>query len=570
MSLARRCRLRAAALCRKLALAIMIARNFAPLAVRHLPLATAVALYGALTAIGAIQVWQALGEPIYAIDDVHIHMAIARNLALHGVYGVTPWETTHASSSPLWVLLLALGFALVGPWYLLPGVLAAFSCIAVLLIANRILRADAGAGFGDLAGRGFVLCLIVAGASLPPLTWQAMEHPLHAALLLLAAWLGANAVAQGRPERWRDIALMLLCCALPALRYESLWLTALLAAGMVWRRRYLMAAGLIAASALSVCVIGFWAMGKGLTFLPVPILAKSVAPMLLSENSIVRLGAKLVWHPIWRLGQQPLLALLFISGGVYLGIMLWRLRLAALQQAAIVLVALFVAGTWLHATFATFGWGSRYEAYLIVLGLCALGAIALRLPRLLDAKRGLHQAAGVLAGFAAALTLYTALGRAQATYVNAQNASAEVLNRDFYAARFLAMAYPRESIMAMNIGAVVWAGEPHLLDPVALGTPAIMPMIFERRLTVETLAALARERNVRVFAIFDDWFAQWVGGPPPWVKVVTLETTIGRRSLTLSLYARDQAEGRILAENLRKTDPSGRFSVKTKLLPAFE
>jgi hypothetical protein len=188
----------------------------------------------------------------------------------------------------------------------------------------------------------------------------------------------------------------------------------------------------------------------------------------------------------------------------------------------------------------------------------------------LDPRRRSHQAAGLLAGLAAALTLYTVLGRAQATYVNAQNASAEVLNRDFYAARFLAMAYPRASILAMNIGAVVWAGEPRLLDPVALGTPAIMPMILERRLTVETLAALARERDVRVFAVFDNWFAQWVGGPPPWVKVATIETVIGRRSLVLSLYARDEAEARILAEKLRKTDPPGRFSVKTKLLPAFE
>jgi len=84
----------------------------------------------------------------------------------------------------------------------------------------------------------------------------------------------------------------------------------------------------------------------------------------------------------------------------------WPYTAAALVVAALVhwfagfwwalpfwLVALFVGGTWMHATFATFGWGNRYEAYLIVLGLCALGAVALRLPRLLDARRRSHQAA---------------------------------------------------------------------------------------------------------------------------------------------------------------------------------
>jgi hypothetical protein len=266
---------------------------------------------------------------------------------------------------------------------------------------------------------------------------------------------------------------------------------------------------------------------------------------------------------------MPLLAILFASGVIFLGVMAWRLRLAALGAVPIVLVALFVGGTWLHATFATFGWGSRYEAYLIVLGLTALGAIALQFPQTLNPSKRSHQLAGVLAGIAAALTIYTALGRAQTTYVNAQHASAEVLNRDFYAARFLATAYPRENVMAMNIGAVVWAGEPRLLDPVALGTPEILPLIFERKLNVETLDALARARNVRVFAVFDTWFAQWVGGPPPWIKVASIETSIGRRNLTLWLYARDEAEAKILAEKLRTTVPPGKFSATLKLLPPF-
>ncbi|MGE0153381.1 MAG: hypothetical protein AB7R90_12260 [Reyranellaceae bacterium] len=548
----------------------MTDRPFSALS-RHLPLAAALALYLALTIAGAWQIWQALGEPIYAIDDAHIHMAMARNLAQHGVYGVTPWQATHASSAPLWVLLLAAAFAVAGPAYLVPGLIAALASLATLAIADRYLRAQAGSDrFGALAGRGFVLCLIVLGASLPPLTWQGMEHPLHAALFLLAAWLGARAVAHATPERRAELALVLLCFALPVLRYESLWLTVLLCAGLLWRRRFGLAAAIALASAASVCAIGFWALSQGLTFLPAPILTKSVGPMLLSDNSLVRIGAKLLWHPLWRLGQIPLLAMLFLGGAAYLGTMLWRHRRAALAQTPVVMVALFVAGTWVHASFATFGWGNRYEAYLIVLGLAALGAAALQLPSRLDATRPAHRLAGLLAGLAAALTIYTALGRAQATYGNARAASAEVLDRDFYLARFLAAAYPRDSVMAMNIGAVVWAGEPHLLDPVALGTPEILPLIFQRRYDLPGLQAMARQRQVRVFATFDDWFAQWFAAPPPWIEVARLEAASDRRRLALSLYAPDAAEAQILAERLRRVRPAGNFSVKLKLLPPFE
>jgi len=537
-----------------------------------LPLLAALALYLTITIAGVAQMLGAVGEPIYGIDDVHIHMAIARNLAQHGVYGVTPFEATHASSSPLWVLLLAAEFAVVGPWYWWPGVLAALSSVAVIVLAGKCLRAQSAGseGFGDLAGRGFVLCVVVAGASLPPLTLQGMEHPLHAAMMLLAVWLGARTIAERAPDHRRELMLALLCFALPLLRYESLWLTALLAAGLLWRRRYGLASVLVLASAASVCAIGFWAMSKGLTFLPAPVLTKSVGPMLLSDNGILRLGTKFVWHPLWRLSGVPMLALLFVTGAGYLALMLWRRRLAVLDDVAILMVALFVGGTWIHASFATFGWGSRYEAYLIVLGTVSLGAVALRLPHQLQASLKWHRLAGLLAGLAAALTLYTALGRAQITYTNVQRASVEVLNRDFYVARFLAAAYPREPVLAMNIGAVVWEGEPHLLDPVALGTPQILPLIFARRFNVETLDAMARQRNVRVFAVFDEWFEEWVGGKPPWTRVGLIDASNDRRRLILTLYASNNAEALRLAEALRTTRPAGKFTATVKILPPFD
>src|SRR6266851_2122500 len=41
---------------------------------------------------------------VYPLDDAYIHMAIAKNLAQHGVWGVTSHEFTSCSSSPLWII----------------------------------------------------------------------------------------------------------------------------------------------------------------------------------------------------------------------------------------------------------------------------------------------------------------------------------------------------------------------------------------------------------------------------------------------------------------------------------
>src|SRR5688500_6460269 len=71
----------------------------------------------ALPAIGlylglvGILLWVSLartgGTFVYAQDDPYIHLALARTLADHGVWGIRPAEFTSASSSPLWTLLLA-------------------------------------------------------------------------------------------------------------------------------------------------------------------------------------------------------------------------------------------------------------------------------------------------------------------------------------------------------------------------------------------------------------------------------------------------------------------------------
>ena len=57
------------------------------------------------------------GHIVYAIDDGGIHLSLARNLGLHGTWGVVPHHFQSASSSPLWTVLLvcsALGPAVLG------------------------------------------------------------------------------------------------------------------------------------------------------------------------------------------------------------------------------------------------------------------------------------------------------------------------------------------------------------------------------------------------------------------------------------------------------------------------
>src|SRR6185436_17091297 len=75
------------------------------------------------------------GHLVYALDDAYIHMAIAKNLALHGVWGVQAGTFSSSSSSPLWTLLLSGWFRAAGVSDAAPLVLNTLlgvACVAIL------------------------------------------------------------------------------------------------------------------------------------------------------------------------------------------------------------------------------------------------------------------------------------------------------------------------------------------------------------------------------------------------------------------------------------------------------
>ncbi len=105
------------------------------------PLAVALAVL--LVLVAALVAWslpRSGGRLVYALDDAYIHMAMARNLAEHGVFGVTRYGFTSSSSSPLWTLLLAGLFTLLGPRGWLPLALNVLFAASLLAVADRVLQ----------------------------------------------------------------------------------------------------------------------------------------------------------------------------------------------------------------------------------------------------------------------------------------------------------------------------------------------------------------------------------------------------------------------------------------------
>ncbi|HYU42885.1 MAG TPA: hypothetical protein VEQ84_12115, partial [Vicinamibacteria bacterium] len=192
------------------------------------------------------------GRLVYALDDAYIHMAVARNLAQHGVWGVTPYAFTSSTSSLAWPLLLALADLLVGVRDATPLILNLMFAAVSVLLADRLLRG------ASPALRATALIAFVFFTPLPTLVLAGMEHTLQLAAVL---WLldRVRAAAEEASPRGRTFAFLAAASALAAAaRYESLFLIAP-AAILLWldgRRR----AAVVAAASGVIPLVAYGAV----------------------------------------------------------------------------------------------------------------------------------------------------------------------------------------------------------------------------------------------------------------------------------------------------------------------
>lgn len=161
----------------------------------HWPLTVSLAtLWLAIAALLAASLAATDGHIVYALDDPYIHMAMAKNLAQHGVFGVTRYEFTSTTSSPLWTVLLALSFAAVGVRDAIPLLINVALATGVVILAYRIVDARSSS---QLVTCGVLLCLIFL-TPLPALVLSGTEHLLQTLLCLAFAWQTARIAAAPR------------------------------------------------------------------------------------------------------------------------------------------------------------------------------------------------------------------------------------------------------------------------------------------------------------------------------------------------------------------------------------
>jgi hypothetical protein len=469
------------------------------------------------------------GTLVYTVDDPYIHMTIARNVAVHGSWGINPGRFEPASSSPLWTLLQAGIDRLIGSHAVTPLVLGLLCAVLAVFVIERMLRPYVA---GGLVRAGIVLAIALA-IPLPAAISTGMEAPLHVLLaLLLVARVARHLTASGREPRPGDDAsgrgsplaagaLALLC---QIVRPDSIFLIGVLALVAHRRRQPATAWALAVGGAMGLAGLAGFTLSQGGLWLPNPVLVKAPTSEVAGPGDLgqflIRIPHKLIWKRHSHM-TAPLLA----AGWMLLP----RPRIPAERaDAPRLLLATFVPAALLHVQFADLGWFYRYEAYLVAFGLTAIVAGVARglftLPAPFPARRlpVAARAVAVLMTLALATPVVTRTVRSARQIGPAMR---DIHDQQFQMARFVRAHLAGRTIAINDLGAIGYYGSARIVDLLGLASTPVARETITHRLDTDFIGRYCAEQGVEVGILYESFFEGQSRLPASWRRVATWTTS---------------------------------------------
>lgn len=461
--------------------------------------AAVVGAAGALAYAGYAAVQGYTGFPL---DDGWIHQTYARNLVETGAWAYVPGQVSAGSTSPLWTLILALGYALGAPFRAWTVVVGALSVAAVALVAGRVARRlfpSLGAAWIAALACALEWHLLWAGAS-------GMETALFAALALavlggamalarddrLLAWLGwgllGGAAFLTRPEGLLPLGLGGLSLLLVQ---RGDWARGKRGAALA---RYGLAAAGFLALAIPYLAFNWKASGA---ILPNTFYAKQAEYREVAEALP------------WLARVARVAGVQFVGGAALLvpGMLAaWRSTARRRDGMAFLPLLWWAATVVLYATRlpVTYQHG-RYEMPVIPV-LLVYGAPGTAL--LVKTAQG---RAGRIASRALALAACGVFAAFVIVGAQAYLADVRIIDTEMVdVARWLDANTPPDALIAVHdIGAVGYFTRRPLLDLAGLVSPEVVPFIRDEA----RLYAYIRERGAAYLVTFPSWYPEMTARP---------------------------------------------------------
>lgn len=403
----------------------------------------------------------------YGLDDTYIHLAIAKHFAEDGVWGVTQYGFTSATSSPIYTFLLAVIIKIIGDRVWIPLILNIIAVISVFYISADYLYKSKRI-IGDI----FTLILTLI-TPIPFLIIAGMEHIFH----ILAVILLLRAV-----ERENITHILLFSVLSVAIRYESMFLVAGLAFMYFYTEKKIkLPALMLIGGFIPVCIWGFISVRNGAFFFPNPLLMKSTLP------SLDIAGLKIFIAQVY---EKLKLGMLLNCMMAWLFVYIFAKKQENISINQLIIPIALLINILVHSVLAGNFIVSRYESYMV------FAVLLFTLPYMVEKIIGMRS---FIMSIAAIIVFYPFCVRLFAAIPLTNVCSKNIYEQQIQVARFLKENYPNGKVFAQDIGAIGYYTDVAMYDVMGLSTNE--PIRYKRDITALRKNLQAQPNT---FAIFWD------------------------------------------------------------------
>ncbi|MDI6723643.1 MAG: hypothetical protein QMD61_03235 [Methanobacterium sp.] len=507
---------------------------------KNWPLIISSIIFGVLILFLLIQsINQNQGHLIYALDDAYIHMAIAKNFAQHGIWGITKYEFTSTSSSLFWTLLISFSYFIFGSNELIPFILNIIFALGTFSIIYLILRRFKIPQFYIF----IVLLSIMFLTPFPALVFTGMEHILHIFLMILFIYLSASMLKSDRNSIFKY--LLMLSFLLMITRHESFFLICIVSFLFILKKKYLNSILLIVVSFIPLVIYGLISTSKGWLFFPNSLVLKSILTgnePLLSKIYIFNIFN----HFINQLFSEILILISLSS--LFLIINLINKKF---KDLCTIMLAIFISIALSHLLFANTGWFYRYEAYLLSIGIFINSIVLYQFLRKYRINFNINKTLRyLLIILVFGLIIIPLAPKGCYSFSETSLATHNIYEQQYQIGLFIHEFYSNESIVLNDIGAVNYLADIKCIDIYGLGNKNVIKALKNGSYNAEMVSRLTEKNNVKLIVIYENWFENL---PSRWIKVCDwkIKNNIVCGDDTVSFYVKDTGEKDNLIENLR-------------------
>ena len=509
----------------------------------QLPLITSMVILWTIIAILlVISIKQNQGRIVYAIDDAYIHMAIAKNFAQNGVWGITKYGFSSSSSSIFYTLLISVIYLLTGVNEVTPFILnVIFATLTIFLVFIIVRRFEFNSFWSFI-----VLLSIIFFTPLPALIFSGMEHTLQILLTIPFVYLSANILSKKKSTIIELTFLIILAFFITATRYEGLFLILVVSTLFFIKKKWFYSIFLLTSGIVPLAIYGIISISNGWFFLPNSVLLKS--------NVLLYPGITgFLFHFVAQIIKNPHILILLCATLVLL-IYQYKKQKTFWKDTTIMLI-IFIATTLLHMIFARTGWFFRYEAYLVALGIVVISInlneyflekLSINFDKSLLLKK-------VLIILVIIIIIFPLAQRGLNSLIITPQATNNIYDQQYQMGLFLKQYYFGENVAANDIGAIDYFGEIRLLDLDGLGSLEVAKAKIGGIYDTKEISDLASQKDVKIALVYDQWYNKYGGLPPNWIKVGEwkIQNNVVTGGDTVSFYALSFEEEKKLIENLQ-------------------